>query len=227
MAVRLRQVCAAAPALVPAVDALRATLGLAAGFHDPGVGVFGLENEVLAFEDTFVEVVAPLRPEAPAARWIARRGGRAGGYMVLFEIDDVGVARERARAAGVRIVFEAPAPGILGLHLHPRDLGGCIVSVDRPEVPGEWPWAGPDWRARGASGTLRDVTVTVADPDASAARWGSVLGCARDGRRLVLDHGGLVEFEAGADEAVTRVRVSGAVGAGGSAAGVLWVVGEG
>ena len=35
-------------------------------FRDPGVGRFGLTNAVFAAGDTFVEVVAPVRPDTTA-----------------------------------------------------------------------------------------------------------------------------------------------------------------
>ena len=208
--VRLRQVCLAAPRLAPAIADLRDALGVREGFHDPGVGVFGLENEVAVLGDTFVEIVAPTRPDTAAGRWLERRGGAPGGYMLLFEVDDLAALRARIAAAGARIVFEAVAPGIVGVHLHPRDLGGCIVSADVPEVAGEWPWAGPGWRERGIAGGLAGATVGVVDPDAALARWRAVLGCPARGRMLVMADGATVAFvPATGHEAVTAVAVRG------------------
>src|SRR5579863_3475385 len=101
---RLRQVALAAHDLEPVAKALAATFGWPEPFHDPGVGEFGLENSVFAAGDTFVEVVAPVRSATTAGRYLERRGGDTG-YMAIFQVDDVGAARERVAAAGVRVVW--------------------------------------------------------------------------------------------------------------------------
>jgi hypothetical protein len=65
------------------------------------------------------------------------------------------------------------------MHLHPKDIGGAIVSIDEPVPPASWRWGGPSWRVQGgACGRQRVVGVTVeaADPRAMAARWAEVLG---------------------------------------------------
>ena len=64
--------------------------------------------------------------------------------MVILEVDDLAPLREQFADHGARIVYEAVADGIVGLHLHPADVGGAILSVDRADTWGEWPWAGPD-----------------------------------------------------------------------------------
>jgi hypothetical protein len=50
---RLRQVALAVRTLEPALGQLRRVLGLGEPFHDPGVGVFGLENAVLPVGDAY------------------------------------------------------------------------------------------------------------------------------------------------------------------------------
>ena len=81
---RLRQIALAAGDLDAVTSVLCDVLGIGAPFHDPGVGVFGLENAVFAIGDTFLEVVSPVRDDATAKRWIAKRGGDAG-YMVIVQ----------------------------------------------------------------------------------------------------------------------------------------------
>ncbi len=180
---RLRQTVLAAPDLDPAVDALRAVLGIEVGFRDPGVGEFGLVNAVLPVGDTFLEVVCPTRPEAPAQRFLDRRG--AGGYMVIFQTDDPGAVRRRAADLGIREVWHGafPAtpdePEIEGTHFHPADIGGAIVSVDRAEPAASWRWAGPSWTTAVRTERVTAVVAVelqAADPDAVARRWSAVLG---------------------------------------------------
>jgi hypothetical protein len=154
---------------------LRDTLGLGEPYADPGVEYFGLRNAVFALGDTFLEVVSPVRPGTAAGRLLDRRGGDCG-YMVMFQVDDLGAARERVRAAGVREVFEVSLEDIAEVHLHPADMRGAIVSLSRPEPAAAWRWAGPEWRGRSAPLRVAGATIAVPDPEAVAARWEAVIG---------------------------------------------------
>ena len=94
---RLRQAVLAARELEPVATRLRDELGLGEPFADPGVEYFGLRNAVFALGDTFLEVVSPVRDGTAAGRLLDRRGGDCG-YMLMFQVEDLGAARERARA---------------------------------------------------------------------------------------------------------------------------------
>jgi hypothetical protein len=202
--VRLRQAVLVAGELEPVASALRSALNLNEPFRDPGVGEFGLANVVFALGDCFLEVVSPTRPETAAGRYLTRHGGD-GGYMVIFDLEDLEGARSRALGLGVRVVWQIDLPDISGTHLHPADMRGAIVSLDRSQPYGTWRWGGPAWTGRigsGAAGRLAGITVAVGDPAAVAARWGEVLGVpvsGGDGLSLRLD-GGEVRFEVAASE---------------------------
>jgi len=217
--VRLRQAVLAAGELESVAGALRSALGLGEPFHDPGVSLFGLENAVFAVGDCFIEVVSPTQGDTAAGRYLERHGGdtpsgaRCGGYMVIFDVEDLEGARSRAREAGVRVVWQLDLPDISGTHLHPADMRGAIVSIDRSNPYGSWRWGGPQWTERigeGASGRLVGVTIAVAEPADVAARWAHVLGAAvggehaaggvGDGQAVVALDGGEVRFEAAAGE---------------------------
>jgi hypothetical protein len=64
-----------------------------------------------------------------------------------------------------RTVFQAEVPGISGLHLHPRDIGGAIVSVDQTDDWDEWPWAGPEWRRHIRRDTVTDIVAVAVSAD--------------------------------------------------------------
>jgi hypothetical protein len=201
--VRLRQAVLVARELEPVAGGLRSALELQEPFRDPGVGEFGLTNAVFALGDCFLEVVSPARAGTAAGRYLDRHGGD-GGYMVIFDLEDLDGARERVRQSEIRVVWQIDLPDISGTHLHPADMRGAIVSLDRSRPYGSWRWGGPQWtgkRASGAPGRLAGITVAVADPNAVAARWAHVLGVAvRDGGRptLALD-GAEVAFTTAAD----------------------------
>jgi hypothetical protein len=120
--------------------------------------------------------------------------------MVIFDLEDLDGARDRAAALDVRVVWQIDLPDISGTHLHPADMRGAIVSLDRSEPYGTWRWGGPQWTGRtghGAARRLAGITVAVLEPPAVAARWAEVLGLAvgdGDTPALALD-GGEVRFE--------------------------------
>jgi hypothetical protein len=176
--VRLRQAVLVAEELEPVAAELQAGLGLGQPFRDPGVGQFGLSNAVFALGDCFLEVVSPERADTAAGRYIARRGGD-GGYMVIFDLEDLEDAEARAQQLGIRVIWQIELPDISANHLHPADIGGAIVSLDRSLPPGSWRWGGPEWTGRtghGAPGRLSGITLAVRDPAAVADRWAHVLG---------------------------------------------------
>ena len=171
---------------------MREALRLPPPFCDPGIAEFGLDNAVFAAGDTFLEVVAPVEEGTAAGRHLDRRGGDAG-YMALFDLDDLTGARARLSGLGVRVVWQADMADMAGTHLHPHDVPGAIVSLDRPEPPGAWRWAGPRWIGGAPTdrepGGITSLTVATADPASLAARWAAVLGLAAEGTSVDLDGG--------------------------------------
>jgi glyoxalase-like protein len=193
--------------LEPSYERLRDGLSLGEGYRDPNVSLFGLQNVVCALGEDFLEIVSPTQEGTAAGRHLDRRG--EGGYMLIFQLNDLAGARERAEALGVRTVWSIDIDDISASHLHPADLGGTIVSIDRPLPPQSWRWGGPDWiggAGQGAPGRLAGVTVRVPDPDEIAARWAEVLGLERDETTIRLDRGQQVAFERG-DEGLSEIAV--------------------
>lgn len=171
---RLRQAVLAARDLDAVTDQLRRVLGLQEPFADPAVEHFGLRNAVFALGDTFLEVVSPIRPDTSAGRLIERRSGDCG-YMLMFQVEDLGTARARASEAGVREVFEVSVDDMSEVHLHPSDVRAAIVSLSQPEPPESWRWGGPDWQSRKAPLQITGATITVAQPVGVAALWATIL----------------------------------------------------
>jgi glyoxalase-like protein len=175
---RLRQVVIAAADLRATRARIEEELGLPHVWADPGVGYFGLRNALYAIGDCFLEVVSPVRDDAPAQRFLDRAGHDAG-YMAIVQtteaLDDM---RARADAMNLRIVFTAEGDGVTGLHFHPADTDGALLSIDRCTDAASWPWAGPAWEAapdRGYRGIAR-AAFAVDEPKVVADRWAQLLG---------------------------------------------------
>jgi hypothetical protein len=221
---RLRQVALVARDCGRVAAELSRAFGWVEPFRDPGVGRFGLTNAVFAAGDTFVEVVAPVRPDTTAGRYLDRRGGD-GGYMAIFQVPDVAVARDRLAGLGVRVVWTADLPDIAATHLHPKDVPGAIVSLDWAAPEQSWRWAGPSWTGRApehVGGGVTGLTIEVHDPAAAARRWAAVLGIpvtsgggAGGGRAAVVelpDWGQWLRFvpaRAARGEGITAVTIAG------------------
>jgi len=175
---RLRQAVLAARDLEATIERLRGDHGLGEPYRDPAVAYFGLANAVFAIGDTFLEVVSPVDPElaGTAIRQLERAGADVCGYMAMLQIDDLAAARERARTASVREVFEIELEDIAEVHLHPGDVRGAIVSLSVPRPAESWRWGGEGWAERAVPGGITAVTVAVADPDTVADRWATIAG---------------------------------------------------
>ncbi len=174
---RLRQVCLVARDLTPVVDDLCNVLGIEVAYRDPGVGIFGLQNAVMPIGDTFLEVVSPVQPDTTAGRYLEHRGGD-GGYMILLQSDQLDEDRTRFAHLGIRTVWSLDLDDIRGTHLHPKDTGGTLLSVDSASPPESWRWAGPDWHDHRRTETVKEITAVALqsiNPHTLAGRWAQIL----------------------------------------------------
>ena len=215
---RIRQIVFAAKNLAHSREQLAVLFGLAEPFRDPGVAEFGIDNAVFSLGDQFIEVISPTQPGTACGRHVERHGDSP--YMLILQTDDFAREERRLDALGVRRVWRsADFDNISATHLHPKDIGGAIVSIDEARPAASWRWGGPLWQTGAApmSGPqarqrVRCLKLCAADPEALAQRWAQVLGlaapvAAAKGWRLdLLD--GWAEFE-GAKVADPRSRITG------------------
>jgi hypothetical protein len=192
--VRLRQLALVATDLPAAERQIADRLGLSLCFRDPGVGEFGLVNALWPVGDQLLEVVSPDREGTTAGRLIDRRGGD-GGYMVIVQAEsftDVERLRDRLPGLGVRVIWKHDNDKMAATHVHPKDVGGAILSIDAANPPERWDWAGPaSWRDHIRTDIVRGfagVEIGADDPAAMAARWADALDAplAADGTTVQL-----------------------------------------
>ena len=201
---KLRQAVFAAREMEPVRAQLDTLLGVKDAYVDPGVAFFGLTNVVMSIGDSFLEVVVPVEDGTTAGRLLERRGSPCG-YMLIFQVDDFATTSARFDALGLRRVWSWDDEKASACHIHPKDVGGAIVSFDQMRPAEEWVWGGPDWRAHRATHATQVKGATLASPDPArlAARWSEVLGrpsVDRDGaHHIALDEGTFVEVVAGGE----------------------------
>jgi hypothetical protein len=198
---RIRQAVLAARDLEPVLDDLCAVLGVQVCYRDPNVGIFGIKNAVMPIGDAFLEVVSPVQADAAAARYLDRRGGDCG-YMVIVQCDDLEADRKRVADLGVRVVWSIDLPEISATHLHPRDVGGAILSLDASRPPESWLWAGREWEAAvrtEVTEAIAGVEIAAEHHAALAKKWSQVLDrplspSSKGNLRMALDRD-FIDFE--------------------------------
>jgi hypothetical protein len=183
-------------------------LGIEVAFEDPGIAVFGLCNAVMPVGNTFLEVVSPVREGTTAGRHLERQGGDSG-YMVIVQTPSLERDRARVEELGVRVVWQHAEKHTSTIHLHPRDVGAAILSLDQSDPWDSWDWAGPDWETAVCTDSvaaIAGVELRSEAPEARAKRWGDVLDVAPKaigaGRFALSFAGSGVRVAAGSPEGV-------------------------
>ena len=186
MTIQLRQICFVAEHLAPVIDDLTTILGINSCYVDPGVGIFGLENNLMAVGRNFLEVVAPTQPNTAGGRYLERRGGD-GGYMVITQIDtfeNQQILRQRALDNGVRIAHESQREGWNLCQLHPADMRAAFLELEydsKEDFNGHWnPVGGDGWEDKVKQDITEDflgVELQGDNPLELAAHWASVTDC--------------------------------------------------
>jgi methylmalonyl-CoA epimerase len=77
-----------------------------------------------------VELLAPLRPDSPVARFLERRG--PGMHHLCYRVPELAAALAELEAGGYRLIDREPRAGAGGhrvAFLHPHGTGGVLVEL--------------------------------------------------------------------------------------------------
>jgi methylmalonyl-CoA/ethylmalonyl-CoA epimerase len=122
-----------------AVEDLEASLQLYAEVlgmpvvHRETVSEQGVEAVLLDVGENHVELLAPLGPDTPVGRHLAKRG--PGLHHVAYQVADVEATLAALTAAGIRLIDETPRVGIRGSRVafvHPAATGGVLTEIVQP-----------------------------------------------------------------------------------------------
>jgi len=105
--------------------------------HRETVNEQGVEAVLLDVGDGHIELLAPLGPDTPVGKFMAKNG--AGLHHVAYAVDDIEAALEKVAAAGIRRIDETPRIGIRESRvafLHPRSTGGVLTEIVEPAAGG-------------------------------------------------------------------------------------------
>lgn len=184
MSFTIRQICLVADKLQPVIKDFSHVLEIENCYSDPQVDFFGLENGLLPIGTDFIEIVAPIRDNTPAGRYLERRCGN-GGYMVLLQSDSEEIQASsltRAKEMGIRVAFEGTLETYHFVQLHPADTGGSFLQIDwdsQNEHNGYWYNAGGNrWKEyvnKDVVSAIAAVELQAEEPAPLAQRWGEIL----------------------------------------------------
>jgi methylmalonyl-CoA/ethylmalonyl-CoA epimerase len=114
---------AAARALYEGVLGLEVT-------HEEVIEDQGVHELLLRAGEAYVQLVAPLTPDSPVGRFLAKRG--EGMHHVGYAVPDVAAALADLRAQGLEVIEPAPRTGSGGTtiaFLHPKSMQGVLVEL--------------------------------------------------------------------------------------------------
>jgi methylmalonyl-CoA epimerase len=119
-----------------ALNLYRDALGLPLA-HRETVEEQGVDAALLDVGDGHVELLAPLGPETPVGKYLAKRG--PGLHHVAYAVDDIESELSRLRDAGLRLIDETPRVGIRDSRVafvHPAATGGVLTEIVQPAEGG-------------------------------------------------------------------------------------------
>jgi methylmalonyl-CoA epimerase len=101
--------------------------------HREVVSEQGVEAALLDVGENHVELLAPLSPDTPVGKFLAKRG--PGMHHVAYQVTDIDATLQALRDAGMRLIDEQPRTGIRASRvafLHPKSSGGVLTEIVQP-----------------------------------------------------------------------------------------------
>jgi methylmalonyl-CoA epimerase len=129
---RIDHIGVAVEELEPALELYRDSFELQVA-HREVVPEQGVEAVFLDVGENHVELLAPLGPDTPVGKFLARRG--PGLHHVAYQVTDIDATLHALRQAGLRLVDQEPRKGIGGSRvafMHPRAAIGVLTEIVEP-----------------------------------------------------------------------------------------------
>lgn len=115
-----------------ALSLYEGTLGMPVA-HRETVESQGVEAVLLDVGEGHVELLAPLGPETPVGKYLAKRG--PGLHHVAYSVGDIEDVLGKLKESGIELIDEQPRVGIRDSRvafLHPRSTGGVLTEIVEP-----------------------------------------------------------------------------------------------
>jgi methylmalonyl-CoA epimerase len=98
--------------------------------HRERVDTDGVEEALLKVADSYVQLLTPTTDESPVAKYLAKKG--EGLHHIGYRVANCAEALEAVKAAGGRLIDEAPRPGSRGTtvaFVHPKTSFGTLIEL--------------------------------------------------------------------------------------------------
>ena len=129
---RIDHIGVAVEQIEPALELYRDSLRLTPA-HREVVEDQGVEAVLLDVGENHVELLAPLGPETPVGRFLAKQG--PGLHHVAYQVNDIDATLAELKRAGLALIDEQARTGIRGSRVafvHPRATGGVLTEIVEP-----------------------------------------------------------------------------------------------
>ncbi|MFN2524695.1 MAG: methylmalonyl-CoA epimerase [Actinomycetota bacterium] len=130
---KIEHIALAVTDLDAAIDHYRDVWGLDV-VHRERVEDQGVEEAMLSLGETYLQLLAPTRPDTTVGKFIERRG--EGLHHIAYEVDDLETTLTDLRNKGVTLIDEQPRLGGRGhmvAFVHPKgNLGLLVELIQRP-----------------------------------------------------------------------------------------------
>ncbi|HEY1451251.1 MAG TPA: methylmalonyl-CoA epimerase [Solirubrobacteraceae bacterium] len=93
----------------------------------------GVEAVLLDVGENHVELLAPLGPDTPVGKFLAKNG--PGLHHVAYQVKDIDATLRALEQAGLKLIDEQPRTGIRGSRvafMHPRSTAGVLTEIVEP-----------------------------------------------------------------------------------------------
>jgi methylmalonyl-CoA epimerase len=93
----------------------------------------GVEAVLLDVGENHVELLAPLGPDTPVGKFLAKQG--PGLHHVAYQVSDIEATLQALKTAGLALIDQQPRTGIRGSRvafLHPRATVGVLTELVQP-----------------------------------------------------------------------------------------------
>jgi methylmalonyl-CoA epimerase len=129
---RIDHIGVAVEEIEPALELYRDSFGLVL-VHREVVEEQGVEAVLLDVGENHVELLAPLGPQTPVGKFLAKNG--PGLHHVAYQVSDIEATLQSLEEAGLQLIDKQSRTGIRGSRvafLHPRSTAGVLTEIVEP-----------------------------------------------------------------------------------------------
>jgi methylmalonyl-CoA/ethylmalonyl-CoA epimerase len=129
---RIDHIGVAVEEIEPALELYRDSFQLTVA-HREVVEEQGVEAVLLDVGENHVELLAPLGPDTPVGKFLAKQG--PGLHHVAYQVSDIEATLQTLKDAGLALIDQQPRTGIRGSRvafMHPRATNGVLTEIVQP-----------------------------------------------------------------------------------------------